>query len=173
LLAAGGIDWLATGGSDGAVLLWDVVERCETAVFPGGSTCLAFHPSGRWLASASLANTVCLWEVATQRLIAEWLGHEDTVTCLAFSGDGHWLVSGSDDRTVRFWETATGRLVATTELHTRIKGLALAPDSCSLFTSNGNRTCYQVDVPRWLVDKDGWAVNGGQWAVDSDEASRR
>jgi WD40 repeat protein len=153
LLASGGIDWLATGGSDGAVLLWDIAERCEVATFPGGSTCVAFHPSGRWLASASLVNSVCVWDVETGQLDAEWLGHEDAITCLAYSPDGRWLASGGDDRTVRLWETATGKLVAVTDLHTPIKVLAFSPDSRSLFTSNGNLTCYQLDVQRLLAGK--------------------
>src|SRR5262249_47477919 len=54
LLAVGGIDWLATGGSDGAVSVWDIEGRHEVATLAGGTTSIAFHPSGKRLAAASL-----------------------------------------------------------------------------------------------------------------------
>jgi len=54
LLAVGGIDWLATGGTNGAVSLWDVVDRCEVATFFGGSSCVAFDPAGNRLAMSCM-----------------------------------------------------------------------------------------------------------------------
>jgi WD40 repeat protein len=150
LLAAGGIDWLATGGSDGAISLWDLNERCEVATFDGGTLALAMHSTGRWLASASLVRSICIWDLDIGELSAELLGHEDTVNCVAYSPDGQWLASGSDDRSIRLWEAATGRHLATTVLDTQIKALAFSPDSRTLFTANGNRTCYQLDLGNQL-----------------------
>ncbi len=151
-LAAGGIDWLATGGSDGAVSVWDLEERCEIATFGGGSTALTFHPAGRWLASASLTRTVCVWDLEAQHLAMELIGHEDTVTCVAYSPDGRWLASGSDDRTVRLWDADTGLPVSFTDLNTQVKGLCFSPDGRYLFTGNGNTTCYQLEVQRLLTE---------------------
>jgi WD40 repeat protein len=150
LLAVAGIDWLATGGSDGAVALWDVVDRCEVALFDGGATCAAFHPSGRWLASASLANSICVWDMTARQLAHELVGHDDTVTCVAYSPDGRWLASSSDDRTVRLWDAQSGKPAAVTELDTQAKVLTFSPDGRYLFTSNGNTTGYQLDVLRLL-----------------------
>ena len=100
MLAVGGIDWLATGGSDGALCLWDLVERELITDFgSGGILCLAFHPAGRWLAAGTLAGSVVLWDVQTiTRPPIELAGPDDIVTCLAYSPDGHWLAAGSDDR---------------------------------------------------------------------------
>jgi WD40 repeat protein len=152
LLAAGGIDWLATGGSDGAIALWDITERCEVALFDGGSTSLDFHPSGRSLASASLASSVCIWDVEDRRLAAELTGHEDTVTCVRYSRDGRWLASGGDDRTLRLWDATTLKPAAAVDLDTQIKTLAFSPDGRYLYTGNGNTTCYQFDVQRLLSE---------------------
>ena len=55
LLAVGGIDWTAASGSDGALALWDIGDRRALVTFGMGTTSLAFHPSGKRLASASLA----------------------------------------------------------------------------------------------------------------------
>ena len=152
LLAIGGIDWLATGGSDGGVSLWDIDERCEAQSFDGGSKAVAFDPTGRRLASASLERSIWLWDVETGQLVQELTGHEDTVTCLAYSRDGRWLASGGDDRTVSLWDAASGALLAMTTLNTQIKGLAFSPDGRFLFTGNGNMTCYQLDVQKILKE---------------------
>lgn len=150
-LACGGIDWLATGGSDGAVCLWDVQQPDKVALFDRGTQCLAFHPSGRWLAAASLGETVNIWDVPEQRLDRELGGHREGVTCLAYSPDGRWLVSGSDDRTLRLWNAETGEAIAEHELDSPIKTLGFSPDGAYLFTGNGNTTCYQFEVQRLLT----------------------
>jgi WD40 repeat protein len=144
LLAVGGIDWLATGGSDGAVCLWDIRERQLTVALNRGTTFLAFQPAGNQLAAASLRESVCVWDVATQELLYELTGHAEDVTCVAYSPDGQWLASGSDDRTIRIWNPATGELVAVQELDTPIKALRFSPDSRFLFTGNGNTTSYAI-----------------------------
>jgi WD40 repeat protein len=152
LLAVGGIDWLATGGSDGAVSLWDVAERCEIATWQGGVTCLAVHPSGRWLAAACLDKSLCIWDVEERRLAFELDGHQETITAVAYSPDGRWLASGGDDRSVCLWEAATGKLAARAELGTQVKNLAFSACSQSLFSGNANRTCYQLNVQLLLSE---------------------
>jgi WD40 repeat protein len=94
LLAVGGIDWLATGGSDGAVSVWDIDQRCEVATFSGGVTAVAFDPAGRRVACAALDQFITVWDVASQELVAELAGHEATPTCVAYSPDGRLLASG-------------------------------------------------------------------------------
>jgi WD40 repeat protein len=151
LLATGGIDWLSTGGSDGAISIWDLDERCEIATLDGGSRAVAIHPSGRWLASASLTQSLCIWDLDTRELVEELVGHEDTLNCVAYSPDGQYLASGADDRTLCLWDVLSGRLVATSNLDTQVKFLVFSPDGRYLYTGNGNLTCYQLDVQRLLT----------------------
>jgi WD40 repeat protein len=147
-LATGGIDWLSTGGSDGMIALWDLVDRCEVATFDGGSKALAFHPAGRWLASATLSRSICIWDVENRQLADELLGHEDTVNCVAYSPDGSWLAAGGDDRAVSLWEAASGKLSSIVHLPTQIKSLAFSADGQFVYTGNGNLTCYQLGLHR-------------------------
>jgi WD40 repeat protein len=149
-LAVGGIDWLATGGSDGAVCLWDVDERCEIATLDGGSKAVAFDPSGKRLASATLSRSICVWDVESRTLALELIGHDDTVNCLAYAPDGKLIASGSDDRNICLWDAATGKLVATAGLNTQIKALLFSPDGRFLYTGNANLTCYQLDMRKIL-----------------------
>ncbi len=153
LLAAGGIDWLSTGGSDGAISLWDLVDRCEVATLVGGTTAIAFHPSGKQLASSSLEHTVCLWDLESQQLTDELTGPESALSCLAYSPDGALLAAGGEDRILRLWDSA-GQELACRELDSQITGLAFSPDGRFLYTANANTTCYQLEVKKLVEGAD-------------------
>jgi WD40 repeat protein len=148
LLAVGGIDWLATGGSDGAVHVWDVLRRARLLTLTGGARGLAFHPNGRLLAAASLVRKVRVWDARTGRLVRELAGHDDTVNCVAYSPDGRYLVSAADDYTVRLWDADSGAPLGVTELDTHVKAICFSPDGRSLFTGNANSSCYQLKTQR-------------------------
>ncbi len=154
LLAVGGIDHLATSGSDGLVAIWDINEHRRITSRRGGTSAVAFSPDGKRLAVASLGQQVCIWEVDGWHAV-DLIGHLDVVTCLAFRPDGKVLATGSDDRTVRLWDAVTGLPCGVVELDTQIKGLAFTPDGRQLFTGNGNTSCYQLDLARVLSNSSG------------------
>jgi WD40 repeat protein len=149
LLAAGGIDYLATSGADGVVAIWDIQERLMVKSRRGGSSALAFSPDGRRLAVASLGQAVRIWDVEDAHA-ADLIGHLDAVTCLAFSPDGRLLATGSDDRTVRLWDADSGLPRGVAELDTQVKAVAFTPDGRHLFTGNGNTSCCQLDLGQVL-----------------------
>lgn len=147
LLAAVGVDWLATGGSSGAVALWDLKLRTEINTLLDGSTCLAFHPQGKRLAAATLDRSIGLYDATTLDLKKELLGHDAAITCLAYSPDGKRLASGSDDQTIRIWNDA-GKEVGTIDVENKVTALAFAPDGKSLFAAHANTTCAQYTIPK-------------------------
>jgi RNA polymerase sigma factor (sigma-70 family) len=75
----------------------------------GGIVRVAFSPDGRRAASASMDNTVRLWEVATGKLVHALEGHSERVDCVTFSPDGKRLLSAAWDGTVRLWEVKSGQ----------------------------------------------------------------
>lgn len=145
-LAAGGIDWLETGGSDGAICLWDVAEPGPGPILGRGATALAFHPTGRHLAAATTGGEVCVWDVDGRTVARELVGHSDMATCVAYSPDGRWLLSGSEDRTLRVWAADSGTCAAVHELETSVQAVAFSADGRFVFTVNGNTTCSQFEA---------------------------
>lgn len=149
LLAVGGIDWLATGGSSGAISLWDIVHRHETDTYVEGATCIAYHPSGDRIAFATIDHSIGIWDTQSNDLSAELHGHEDAVSAIAYSPDGKWLATGGADRTIRLWDE-DGEERASFEVDSQITDLAFSPDGKSLFSANANTTCYQFDLAQVL-----------------------
>ena len=154
-LACGGIDWLSTRGSDGAICLWDVIDRQRLFIFEGGVSSLAFHPNGRWLAGASLTDEqVTLWDVTdSEAEIVRLSGHQERVRAVAFSPNGRWLASAGDDRTLRIWNGETFEEIGVWQFDAPVKALAFSPDGSTLFAANANTTCSELDWSE-LVDEE-------------------
>ena len=92
--------WLATGGDDHTVRLWDVAGRTEAhrfKVHAGGVRACGFSPDGRWLATAGDDRTVWLWDVAGRVETHRFKGLTGGINACAFSADGRWLVTAGND----------------------------------------------------------------------------
>src|SRR5207245_6130712 len=61
-------------------------------------------PDGRLLAHAAPGKAVRVWDVATGRELATFLGHQAQIDSVAFAPDGRTLASGSDDTTALIWD---------------------------------------------------------------------
>ena len=70
---------------------------------------VAFSPDGRTLASASMDDSIKIWDAASGREVRTLLGHSGWALSLAFTPDGATLISGSQDDTIRFWDVEIGR----------------------------------------------------------------
>jgi WD40 repeat protein len=149
-LACGGIDYLATSGSDGAVTIWNVDDRQRVATFLGGAVSLAFDPSGRLLAVTSPESTINIWEVSTQQQLHEIPASGVRVAAVRFSPDGRLLAAGCEDQTLRIWDAASGQSLCVREVNTPVRDVRFSRDGQTIFTANGNTTCNAFSVPRLL-----------------------
>lgn len=127
----GGITWLpaattpdavnlASGGAEGNLHLWSLNQETPLATLAGHNqrVCrVEFHPSGRYLASASEDTTWRLWdtESTTELLLQE--GHSRGVYALSFNPDGSLLASAGLDSIGRIWDLRTGRTVMILDGH--------------------------------------------------------
>ena len=104
--------WLAAGGVDGTVRIWDVASGRQRAAFSGNAgpvMAMTVAPDGSWLATAFSDGLVRIWGVAAEKEQAVLSGHGDWVTAVAVAPDGSWLAAASNDGTVSIWDVAAGR----------------------------------------------------------------
>lgn len=90
------------------VLLVDLPSRQVLSRLPAGGLThgLAYHPSGRLLAAASLDGSVRVWATGDPggpQLLAEWAAHRKGATQAVFSPDGALLATAGNDAIVRLW----------------------------------------------------------------------
>jgi WD40 repeat protein len=101
--------WLASGGSDGTLRIWDVATGRERVPLAAARdvTAVAVAPDGSWLVSGGSDGTVRIWDVATSRERATLTDQAGRVTAVAVAPDSAWLAVGGGDGTVRIWDVAT------------------------------------------------------------------
>jgi WD40 repeat protein/serine/threonine protein kinase len=112
-----------------------------------GVTGVAYSPDGRRLASASVDQTVKVWEAATGKEMLTLKGHTGAVASVAYSPDGRCLASAGWDRTVRVWDAATGQELLKLQGHTDgVTGVAYSPDGRCLASAGWDQTVKVWDA---------------------------
>ncbi|MES2788968.1 MAG: M56 family metallopeptidase [Planctomycetota bacterium] len=143
--------WIAGGGSDNQLHLWDLVTHQRESRNPeshsGPIFELKISPDFQSLASASDDGTVRIWNVATGKLSRK-LDHESgcMVKGLAISPNGQLVVSSALDNTIGVWERSTGKRLLTLAGHGQLGGfrpVQFIPDG-SRFATWGDdlRLCW-------------------------------
>lgn len=145
---------LASGGGEGNINLWNLEQDTPLSTLEGhsGRVCrVEFHPSGRYLASASYDTTWRLWDVQTTTELLLQEGHSREVYTVAFSPDGSLLASGGLDSIGRIWDLRTGRMVMYLDSHIdSIYALGWATDGYRVLSGSGDGfiKCWDVRAVR-------------------------
>ena len=123
---------LATGGVNGEICLWRVVDGQQLAILQGHTDwvwSVAFSPDGQMLASGSDDGTVRLWRVSTGQCLSTLQGHTQRLRSVAFSPNDHVLASCGEDKTIKLWEVSSGQCLNTLEGHSDwVNSVVFSPD---------------------------------------------
>ncbi|WP_371409342.1 NB-ARC domain-containing protein [Micromonospora zamorensis] len=142
--------WVASGGHDGTVRVWDPTTGALRSVFTdhsGPVSALVSAPDGAWVASGGHDGTVRVWDPTTGALRSVFTDHSGRVEALVAAPDGSWVASGGPDGSVRVWDLTTGALRHTLVGHTgSVMALATAPDG-SWLASGGPDGTVQIWDP--------------------------
>lgn len=115
--------YLASAGDDHVVLIYFRTQGSGASSFGDRSaeawqvrrplrahssdvTDLAWSPDSERIASASVDNSIVVWNLRTESPLVRLDGHRGLVKGLAWDPVGRFLASQSDDRTVRIWRTS-------------------------------------------------------------------
>ena len=145
--------YLASGGDDSAVILWDIAARAQREIFTEHSDSVmsvVFSPDGKMLTSASLDGFVRLWDVASRQNRRKSLTHNGWVKSVAYSPDGKLLASGGGDEagSIIFWDVSKNQRIRTIPGHSSIvESVAFSPDGKLLATSSRDKT-----VRLWVAE---------------------
>ncbi|MEO7538602.1 MAG: caspase family protein, partial [Pyrinomonadaceae bacterium] len=136
--------WLASGGNDHTLRIWDIERGDEVKNFSDGDSiieAIAFSPDGKMAASGGTGNSIIVRDLATGREVKRLDGHTGSVSTIAFSPDGRSVASGSEDQTVKIWDIVTGKAVRTLKGHTgRITAVRYSDDGAAVFTGSEDKT---------------------------------
>ena len=115
--------------SDDTLLLAVDIYSKPTAL-PDATSPAAFSPNGSQIVSASLENTLQLWNANDANPVGRRLqGHGEVITAVAFSPNGDRLISASFDGTICIWSaTSHGQELLRMRAYSDIWAISLSAD---------------------------------------------
>jgi WD40 repeat protein len=121
----------------------EVAQLAQREIITAG----AFSDDGTRIATASLDNTVRLWDALTGAELRRLVGHSDSVDSVAFSPNSALLVTTSWDKTARVWSVETGQLLHTLVGHAdAVLSGAFSPDGTEVVTGSKDYTARVWDA---------------------------
>ncbi|MCJ1391819.1 hypothetical protein MMC18_004686 [Xylographa bjoerkii] len=117
-------DWVASGGLDHKIRLWDLNgggEKLQIAVGEDENSAkgsvYALSVRGSIMASGGPESIVRLWDPKTGKRITKFVGHTDNVRDILINQDGDTIMTASSDQTIKVWSMAAGRCMHTLTMH--------------------------------------------------------
>ncbi|RMZ76531.1 hypothetical protein DV738_g4921, partial [Chaetothyriales sp. CBS 135597] len=119
-----GSSWVASGGLDHRICLWDLNGGGKTLEINVGrdynvtkGSIYTLQATGPLLASGGPEGVVRLWDANSGKSITKFVGHTDNVRDILISHDQDTVLSASSDQTIKVWSVTAGRCLHTLTMH--------------------------------------------------------
>lgn len=119
-----GANWVASGGLDRKVCLWDLNGGGKTLEIdvqgedkPEKGSVYALAVGRKFLACGSPEKTVRLYDHRSGERISKLVGHVDNVRAILIDDAGDTILSASSDKTIKMWSIKGGRCMHTFTMH--------------------------------------------------------
>jgi WD repeat-containing protein 48 len=116
--------WVASGGLDRSIVLWDVsgqgsIHRFDVGEGTDGqkSSVYTLGVGGGILASGGPEKVVRIWDPKSGKRVTKFVGHTDNVRSIILSDDGQTMLTASSDTTIKLWSVAMRRCFHTFTMH--------------------------------------------------------
>ncbi|KAH7021212.1 uncharacterized protein B0I36DRAFT_367640 [Microdochium trichocladiopsis] len=119
-----GGDWVASGGLDRKIYLWDLngkgksleIDVSGEDIAEKGSV-YALSAGRSIMASGGPESIVRLWDPRTGKSVTKFLGHTDNIRAILMNEAGDTVMTASSDQTVKVWSVTAGRCMHTLTMH--------------------------------------------------------
>lgn len=119
-------DWVASGGLDRKIKLWDLngggeklqIDIGDELNTKGSVYSLGIGGAGGGiLASGGPESVVRVWDPRSGKRITKFLGHTDNVRAILVNEQGNIILTASSDTTIKMWSLTAGRCLHTLSMH--------------------------------------------------------
>lgn len=115
-------DWVASGGLDHQIKLWDLNGGGEKLHIDLGEneakgSVYALSVRGSVMASGGPESIVRLWDPKSGKRITSFVGHTDNIRDVLINQDGDTVMTASSDQSIKVWSITAGRCMYTLTMH--------------------------------------------------------
>jgi WD40 repeat protein len=131
--------------SNGRMLIFDNRSRELIDEYRGfDAICLAWNPSGRFLAMGDDEGTLSIYEPGVRKSINQTVGHVAEIKQIAWSRDGRLLASASADWAIQLWDGRHGSRLSTHKA--RAGNFSFSPDDKHLGPVAWDRKIFALGI---------------------------
>ncbi|KAF2084420.1 hypothetical protein K490DRAFT_49227, partial [Saccharata proteae CBS 121410] len=117
-------NWVASGGLDRKIKLWDLNGAGEKLQISGGEdansakgSIYALAATRSILASGGPESIVRVWDPRSGKRVTKFVGHTDNIRDVLIAEGGDTIMTASSDQTVKVWSMTAGRCMYTLTMH--------------------------------------------------------
>lgn len=119
-----GVNWVASGGLDRKIKLWDINGGGETLeidtqgeeIQEKGSV-YALSVGRNIIANGGPESSVRLWDPRSGKRVTKFVGHTDMVRSILVNESCDTIMTASSDQTIKVWSVTAGRCMYTLTMH--------------------------------------------------------